>query len=160
MLENASQHIACDFDVSQELWNVPSRVYRIAACGWALRHINLEYYCVLVLSCLKRSLLVARWEVVKVIPTLKSKSNSATLCHNIILYLDHNALASIVSFNLPFFPTTRTLYQTFPLLMRINNIQTSCFISYGGRRTRHSKFTSIRVWSLMTGWGSSVDLLS
>ena len=24
MLENASQHIACDFDVSQQLWNVPS----------------------------------------------------------------------------------------------------------------------------------------
>ena len=24
MLENASQHIASDFDVSQELWNVPS----------------------------------------------------------------------------------------------------------------------------------------
>ena len=36
MLENASQHIACDFSVSQELCNVPSRVYSIAACGWAL----------------------------------------------------------------------------------------------------------------------------
>ena len=36
MLENASQHIACDFDVSQQLWNVPSRACSIAACGWAL----------------------------------------------------------------------------------------------------------------------------
>ena len=37
ILENASQHIACDFSVSQELWNVPSRVHSIATCGWALR---------------------------------------------------------------------------------------------------------------------------
>ena len=36
MLENASQHIACDFDVSQALWNVPSQVYSIATCDWAL----------------------------------------------------------------------------------------------------------------------------
>ena len=36
MLENASQHIAYDFEVSQELLKVPSRVYSIAVCGWAL----------------------------------------------------------------------------------------------------------------------------
>ena len=36
MLENASQSIAGDVDTSQELWNVPSQVYSIAACGWAL----------------------------------------------------------------------------------------------------------------------------
>ena len=35
--------------------------------------------------------------------------------------------------------------------MRINNIQTSCLISDGERRKRHSKLSSIRVWSLMTG---------
>ena len=29
MLENVSHHIACDFDVSQELWNVQSRVYSL-----------------------------------------------------------------------------------------------------------------------------------
>ena len=29
MLENASQHIACNFTVSQELWNVPSQVYSV-----------------------------------------------------------------------------------------------------------------------------------
>ena len=28
--------------------------------------------------------------------------------------LDHNALTSIVSYNLPFFPTTGTLYQSIP----------------------------------------------
>ena len=38
MLENTTQHIACDFDVSQEVWNVPSRVYSIASCGWAFMH--------------------------------------------------------------------------------------------------------------------------
>ena len=42
MLENTSQHIACDFDVSQELWNVPSWVYSIAVCGWALSALRLE----------------------------------------------------------------------------------------------------------------------
>ena len=35
MLENASQTIACDFDVSQEFWNVPSQVYIMPTCGWA-----------------------------------------------------------------------------------------------------------------------------
>ena len=37
MLENAWQHITCDFDVSQVLWNIPSQVYSIATCGWAYR---------------------------------------------------------------------------------------------------------------------------
>ena len=36
MLENASQAIAGDFAASQELWNTPSQVCSIAACGWAL----------------------------------------------------------------------------------------------------------------------------
>ena len=39
MLENASQHIAYDFEVLQELLKVPSRVYSIAACGWALKGV-------------------------------------------------------------------------------------------------------------------------
>ena len=34
MLEVASQGIACDFGASQQLWNVPSWVCSIAACGW------------------------------------------------------------------------------------------------------------------------------
>ena len=38
MLENASQGIACDFDASQVLWNVPSWVCSSAVCGWAFRH--------------------------------------------------------------------------------------------------------------------------
>ena len=37
LFKNASQHIPCNFDASQELWNVPSRVYSVAACGWAYR---------------------------------------------------------------------------------------------------------------------------
>ena len=65
--------------------------------------------------------------------------------------LDHNALTSIVSFNLPFFPTTRTLYLSIPSLLLVINLQSSCFISYGERRKGPSKFTGIRVWSLMTG---------
>ena len=36
MLESASQAIAGDFAASQELWNTPSQVCSIAACGWAL----------------------------------------------------------------------------------------------------------------------------
>ena len=47
--------------------------------------------------------------------------NVHTSCHliisdwkNTIVLLDHNALTSIVSFNLPFCPTTRTLYQSVP----------------------------------------------
>ena len=36
MLENASQTIACDFDASQGLYNIPLWVCSIAACGWAL----------------------------------------------------------------------------------------------------------------------------
>ena len=43
MLENASQHIACDFDVSQEFWNTPSQVCSIAACGWAYRPIAPDF---------------------------------------------------------------------------------------------------------------------
>ena len=35
-LENASHYIACNFDVSQDLWNTPSRVYSIAVCCWAI----------------------------------------------------------------------------------------------------------------------------
>ena len=34
---NASQHITCDFDVSQEFWNVPPWVFSIASCGWAYK---------------------------------------------------------------------------------------------------------------------------
>ena len=36
MLEKASQSIACDFDISQGLQNVPSKVISIATCDWAL----------------------------------------------------------------------------------------------------------------------------
>ena len=35
MLEFTSQSIACDIPASQELWNAPSQVCDIAACGWA-----------------------------------------------------------------------------------------------------------------------------
>ena len=33
MLENALQNIASDFAILHELWNIPSRVYRIVAYG-------------------------------------------------------------------------------------------------------------------------------
>ena len=33
MLNFLSQHIACDFKASQRLWNTPSQVCSIAACG-------------------------------------------------------------------------------------------------------------------------------
>ena len=36
MLENASQTIAYYFDASQGLWDTPSQLCTIAACGWAL----------------------------------------------------------------------------------------------------------------------------
>ena len=36
MFENESQGIACNFAASQELWNVPLRVYSMASCGRAL----------------------------------------------------------------------------------------------------------------------------
>ena len=54
--------------------------------------------------------------------------------------IDHNALASIVSFNLPFFQTTRTLYHLIPYYALITNPQTSCFIPYRGSRIRPPKF--------------------
>ena len=38
MLESALQHIACNFEASQGLWNLPSCVCSIAACGWALSY--------------------------------------------------------------------------------------------------------------------------
>ena len=65
--------------------------------------------------------------------------------------LDHNALTSIVSFNLPFFPTTGTLYLTIPLPMLIINLQSSHFISDGDRRTRSLNLSRIRDWSLSRG---------
>ena len=80
--------------------------------------------------------------------------------HSGLLLLDHNALTFIVSFNLSFFPTTRTLYLSIPSLILVISLQSSCFISDGERRKRLSKLTRIRVWSVMTGWGSSVDLVS
>ena len=57
------------------------------------------------------------------------------LCRSI----DHNTLTSYVSYNLPFFPTTKTLYQLVPCLTLIIDSQSSCIISEGGRRTRSSK---------------------
>ena len=36
-----SQRVAGPFDVSQGLLNVPSQVYNIAACGWALTQARL-----------------------------------------------------------------------------------------------------------------------
>ena len=36
MLEFTSQSIACDIQASQELWNAPSQVCSIAACGGAI----------------------------------------------------------------------------------------------------------------------------
>ena len=73
--------------------------------------------------------------------------------------IDRHELASIFSYNLPFIPTTGTLYQSIPCIMLIKDSQSSHVISDGERRKRPSKFTIIRVWSLMKGWGSSVDLL-
>ena len=35
MLENASQNIACDYAVLQQLWNIISWIYSIASCGRA-----------------------------------------------------------------------------------------------------------------------------
>ena len=38
MLEFRSQSIAGNFPPSQELWNTPSQVCSVAACGWAYRY--------------------------------------------------------------------------------------------------------------------------
>ena len=58
MLNFLSQHIACDFEPSQLLWNVPSQLCSIVACGpgysfhyllrwsllrWSLEILNLEF---------------------------------------------------------------------------------------------------------------------
>ena len=66
-------------------------------------------------------------------------------------HLDHNALDSIVSYNLPFIRTMGTLYQSSPSIMLIINSQSSHVISDGERRKRPSKFTMKRVSSLMMG---------
>ena len=88
------------------------------------------------------------------------KQMSAGAGNKLPYHIDHNSLTSIVSYNLPFIPTTGTLYQSIPRIMLITNLQSSDIISDGERRTRPSKFNRISVWSLMTGWGSSVYLLS
>ena len=59
--------------------------------------------------------------------------------HKSPLHIDHNALTSIVSFNLPFFQTTRTLYHWIPYYALISNSQSFCVISDGDSRTRSSK---------------------
>ena len=41
--------------------------------------------------------------------------------------------------------------------MGINNLQSSCFISDGERRTRHSKFTMIRDWPLIMEGGGGTN---
>ena len=42
MLEFTSQIIASNFPASQELWNTPSKVCSIAACGWAYIQVGLR----------------------------------------------------------------------------------------------------------------------
>ena len=43
MLEFMLQSIACDIPASQELWNAPSQVCIIAACGWAYKLVADEF---------------------------------------------------------------------------------------------------------------------
>ena len=63
----------------------------------------------------------------------------------------HNALASIISCNLPFIPTTGTLYQSIHGLMLIDS-QISHVISDGDSKSRPSKYLyySVRDWSITT----------
>ena len=80
-------------------------------------------------------------DILVVNSTVEGKSWMLTITiSSLAPIIDHNALISIVSFNLQNFRTTITLYHWIPYFTRIIDLQSSCSISCGERRIRSSKF--------------------